>query len=127
MAQFNVLSLEFPLPQSDDDRAELRVIIDNPQNMKLAEDPQHGNLPDNVEVVAEGGTPSQEFWVYEDDYHLTITLEPGSGSDPLQVSNTGFYNQGDNPKYVDIIVAEKTPDDKKKAREVRRRGVILSV
>lgn len=118
MSQFDVLSLNFPTPPPGD-RAELNVIIDNPEHYQLAEDPTH-TVPNDVEIVSPGQTPTSEFWVLSDHFHLTITMEEGNGSNPFTVDNTGYYSTGETSKSLDIIVAEKGKDNKKKTRKVRR-------
>ncbi|WP_417602123.1 hypothetical protein [Owenweeksia hongkongensis] len=125
MAQFDLLSLQFNFDSSGEASTELTVVIDNPSNMQLDGAPEL-SVPEDVEIVAPGQLPTQEFWVYADHYHLTITLESGGSSNPLEVNNTGYFNQGDNPKALDVIVAEKTAEGKKKTRKIRRDGVILS-
>ena len=125
MAQFDILSLQFNINSSDEQPTELTVVIDNPNSMELSGSPEH-IVPEDVEVVAQGQSPTQEFWVYADHYHLTITLEAGSGLNPLVTGTTGYYNQGADPKPLDIIVTEKVSDNKKKTRKIRREGVILA-
>lgn len=122
MAQFDILSVEFQLPTSGGEAAQLSVTIDNPQNMELDESTVH-SVPDDVELVPEGQSPTQAFWVYQNHYHLTITLKEGSGSNPLHISNTEYFNFGPEPnKFLDIVSAEKK-DGKKKTRKVRRKVV----
>lgn len=119
MAQFDILELVFDLPASDDQRAELKLILDNPDGMKVDEI-QQNSVPADVEVVAPGQVPTEEFWVSSNHYHLTVTLSAGTGVNPLEVTGTGFYNTGDPVKPLDIVVAEKDKDGKKKTRKVRR-------
>ncbi len=127
MTQFDILSLEFNFTSDDDTASQLCVTIDNPDNMGLLEPSEHGAVPDNVEIVAAGQQPTQDLWVYADHHHLTITLDGSGESTPIEVTNTGYFNEGGDLKYVDIIVADKTPDKKKKkARKIRRQGVIVS-
>lgn len=125
MSQFQILSLQFNFDSTGEQSTELSVIVDNPDEMQLSGAPEH-NVPDDVEIVAPGQTPTQEYWVYANHHHLTITLEPGSGGNPLEVLNTAYYNQGADPKPLDIVIAEKKGDGKKKTRKIRREGVILS-
>lgn len=126
MAQYDVLSVEFQLPNPETQPAELSVSVDNPDAMQLAESPTHNNLPNDVEVVPTGQQPTQPFWVHENHHYLVIVLETGSGANPLEVDNTAYYNIGENPKYLDIIVATKKPDGKKQTRKVRRGVVIVA-
>lgn len=125
MAQFDLLSLQFNLNPSGSQPTELTAIVDNPSSMQVYGAPEH-IVPEDVEVVQPGQQPTQDLWVYSNHHHLTITLEPGVGANPLEVANTGYFNQGDNEKPLDVIVAEKTSDNKKKTRKIRRDGVILS-
>ena len=120
MAQFDVLSVEFDFSEvGENQTAELRVTIDNPQNMELDGAATH-DVPSDVEQVPSGQSPSQQFWVHQNNYHLTITLKTGSGTNPLVLSSTDYYNFGPEPnKLLDIVTAEKN-DNEKKTRTIRR-------
>jgi hypothetical protein len=117
MAQFDIISTQFAGPSEPE---ELQVNIDNPDEMALHEDPSH-NVPDNVEIVPPGGTPSEELWVHQENYHLTITLGEDGGDNPMVVSDTGYYDGTEDLKYVDVVVAEYA-NGKKRGRKVRRRS-----
>lgn len=125
MSQFQILSLQFNFDSTSEQSTELSVIVDNPDEMQLSGVPEH-SVPDDVEIVAPDQTPTQEFWVYANHHHLTITLELGAGDNLLEVLNTAYYNQGSDPKPLDIVIAEKKGDGKKKTRKIRRDGLILS-
>lgn len=110
MAQYDVLAVEFDLPENETEPAQLKVIIDNPQAMILHGSPTH-NVPPDVEEVPSGELPTQHFWVNEGHHQLTITLKNGSGSNPLIVTSTGYYNFGTVPNnLLDIVVAVMNED-----------------
>lgn len=118
MAQFDIISTQFAGPSEPQ---ELQVSIDNPQEMSLHEDPSH-DVPSNVEIVPPGGTPTEELWVHQENYHLTITLGEEGGDNPLVVSNTEYFDGTEDLKYVDIVIAEYGPGGKR-GRKVRRRQI----
>ncbi len=117
MAQFEVLSVQF---NNESEPHQLEVSVDNPEGMNLYTDPSH-NVPSDVQVVALGNSPTEQFWVYEDSYHLTIVLGDSGGDNPLVVANTNYYEPGEDPKFVDIVVAEETATGTK-TRNIRRRA-----
>lgn len=104
MAQFDISKLFFPIPPGGGFPAQLGVCIDNPEGLVL-EYVDHG-VPPDVEVVSPGGHPTQEFWVYAEDYHLTIGLTPGAGEEVLVVEDTGYYNIGEKARPLDIIIVQ---------------------
>lgn len=118
MAQFDLISAQFA---GRGEPQELHVGIDNPDEMSLHEDPSH-DVPSNVEIVPPGGTPTEELWVHQENYHLTVTLSGEGGDDPLIVPNTGYFNGTEDLKYVDIVVAEYA-GGVKTGKTVRRKRI----
>jgi hypothetical protein len=125
MAQFDILSYEFPSAPPGT-VTELVVTVDNPENMQ-EDEAIHSVLPD-VEIVPEGSSPTQSLWVHANSCYLTIVLVQGNAPSPLSITNTEYFNQGSGAgKYVDILVAEKGDDGKKKTRKIRRMATIVFV
>lgn len=116
MAQFDILSLQFT------ESGELQVTVDNPDGLLLYHDPQH-SVPEEVEQVPPGGTSTQTYWVHEENYHLTITLKGSGGDNPLVVSDTGYFNYGEEPeKFLDTVITEMETE-RNRPRKVRRKAI----
>ena len=114
MAQFDILATGFT------SSGELEVTIDNPDLMSLHTNPTH-DVPSDVEIVPQGSSPTQQLWVHQQDYHLTITLSGEDGDNPLTVTNTDYLDGEDDLKYVDIVIAEFV-DSTRKGKNLRRKA-----
>ena len=119
MAQYEVLSWSFNPTGSGE---ELQVNIDNPEAKSLLS--TNHEVPEGVELVPTGGSPTQELWVWEENYHLTIILEDGSGADPLAVTDTEYYEADQNGRFVDVIVVFRDGNDDD-PKNVRRKTVVV--
>lgn len=121
MAQFDILSIQF---SGAGEPQQLMLTIDNPLGLNLAFDPQH-NVPSDVQQVPPGGEPSQDLWVYSENYHLTVSMSADGGDNPLVVTNTGYFDGTADQKYLDIVIAE-VEDEVVFGKEVRRRTMIVN-
>lgn len=123
MAQYDILKLEFNIPPEPGEPAQLSVLLDNPEQMKV-EAVAHDQLPDDVEVVAPGGEPTEPYWVYQENYHLCITLVPANGPEELSIP-AGYWNAGDPLKFLDVVVAKKHDTGARQTHKIIRKSIIV--
>lgn len=124
MAQYDISKLEFS-PSPGPEPAELTIVLDNPEQMQL-EGVSHEDLPGDVEVVLPGEEPTQEYWVRAGHHYLVITLnDGGGGGEKLPVTNTGYYNWGDDVAYLDIVMVKKAETGNLTTEESHQRIVSI--